>query len=73
MGDYKKVKERMVPCFNASDFPDDVDEDRIDHEIYETGLINIYWWDDGGPLVEWLKVQGVEEVDNKPVWVGIWN
>jgi|APSaa5957512576_1039674.scaffolds.fasta_scaffold349057_2 hypothetical protein len=73
MSDYKKVKERMTPCFIASDFPDDVDEDRIDHEIYETGLINIYWWDAGGPLVEWLKAQGVEETDDKPVWVGIWN
>ena len=73
MAEYPVVDKTLMPTFDARDLPPDVIDDCINHEIsthYENTIANVYWEDDGGPLVEWLKVQGIEFKDGS-AWFGL--
>lgn len=73
MADYPIVPKTMMPTFEAADLPPEVEEDCTKRGISthcENALVNVWWADEGGPLVEWLKAQGVVFKDDS-VWFGL--
>lgn len=73
MSKYSVVEKTMLPTFDASDLPPDVEEDCEKHDITthcDSTIVNVYWEDEGGPLVEWLKAQGLVFEDDS-VWFGL--
>ncbi len=55
------IKIEMIPCVDAADFPEGVEDYCIEHEFsthYQNDIVQVE--DDGNVFAEWLKEQGVD-------------